>query len=157
MFEVTCYVIIMQTSTKVLYKYYLLNFKYYGFNQEMNYIYHIGLNQFTGFRYTVVYHAVVAAPLPWVSVHWLFQCTLECHWVTQCTLGCHWANKRILAGYTGTPLEKLIWNRPTLECHWRNLVETDRHWDATGEIITSAAYTGTPLGDCNSSHTPLHI
>ena len=39
---------------------------------------------------------------------------LEC----QCTLGYHWATQRILAGYTGTPLEKLSWIRP--------------HWDATG-------------------------
>ena len=41
---------------------------------------------------------------------------LECHWLTQCTLGYHWAYQRILAGYTGTPLEK-----------------TAPHWDATGE------------------------
>ena len=46
-------------------------------------------------------------PLPWASVHWLVQCTLECHWLTQCTLGYHWATQQILAGYTGTPLEKL--------------------------------------------------
>ena len=60
----------------------------------------------------------------------LIQCTLtgpvytgmplECHWLTQCTLGYHWATQPILAGYTGTPLEKLSWNRPTLRCHWRN-------------------------------------
>ena len=82
----------------------------------------------------------------WSSVH----CNatgmpLECHWLTQCTLGYHWATQQILAGYTGTPLEKLSWNSPTLECHWRNLVETAPHWDATGETLTFAAYTGTPL------------
>ena len=43
---------------------------------------------------------------------------LECHWLTQCTLGYHWVTQRILAGYTGTPLEKLSWNSPTLDCHW---------------------------------------
>ena len=95
-------------------------------------------------------------PLPWASVHWLVQCTLECHWLTQCTLGYHWATQRILAGCTGTPLEKLSWNSPTLECHWRNLVETAPHWDATGQ--TFAAYTGTPLeGLWQPRHAPTHI
>ena len=70
---------------------------------------------------------------------------LECHWLTQCTLGYHWAIQRILAGYTGTPLEKLSWNSPTLECHWRKLIETVPHWDATGEALAFAAYTGIPL------------
>ena len=68
----------------------------------------------------------VPYPLPWASV-----LPLECHWLTQCTLGYHWATQRILAGYTGTPLEKLSWNSP--------------HWNATGETLTFAAYTGTPL------------
>ena len=76
----------------------------------------------------------VCMPLPWASVHWLVQCTLEYHWLTQCTLGYHWATQRILAGYTGTPLEKLRLKqphtgmpleklsliRPTLGCHWKN-------------------------------------
>ena len=70
---------------------------------------------------------------------------LECHWLTQCTLEYHWATEWILAGYTGTPLEKLSWNSPTLECHWRNLIESAPHWDATGETLTFSAYTGTPL------------
>ena len=100
----------------------------------------------------------VCQPLPWASVHWLVQCTLECHWMTQCTLGYHWATQRILAGYTGTPLEKLSWNSPTLECHWRNLVESDPHWDATGETLTFAAYTGTPLeGLWQPAHALTHI
>ena len=47
--------------------------------------------------------------------------------------------------YTGMSLEKLSWNSPTLECQWGNLIETAPHWDATGETLTSAAYTGTPL------------
>ena len=79
---------------------------------------------------------------------------LERHWLTQCTLGYHWATQRILAGYTGTPLEKLSWNSPTLECHWRNLVESGPHWEATGETLTFAAYTGTPLeGLWQPTHT----
>ena len=78
---------------------------------------------------------------------------LECHWLTQCTLGYHWATQRILAGYTGTPLEKLSWNSPTLECHWRNFVESAPHWDATGETLTFAAYTETPLGGTVTAHT----
>ena len=97
------------------------------------------------------------SPLPWASVHWLVQWTLECHWLAQCTLGYHWATQRILAGYTGTPLEKLSWNSPTLECHWGNLVETALHWDATGETLTIAAYTGTPLqGLWQPTHAPTH-
>ena len=89
----------------------------------------------------------------------LSQCTLAgpvytgmplgCHWLTQCTLGYHWATQRILAGYTGTPLEKLSWNSPTLDCHWRNLVESAPHWDATGETLTFEAYTGGTV----TSHT----
>ena len=72
--------------------------------------------------------------------------------------GIHWATERILAGYTGTPLEKLSWNSPTLECHWRNLVESAPHWDATGETLTFAAYTGTPLeGLWQHTHAPTHI
>ena len=83
---------------------------------------------------------------------------LEYHWMTQCTLGYHWAIQRILAGYTGTPLKKLSWNSPTLECHWRNLVESGPHWDATGETLTFAAYTGTPLeGLWQPTHAPTHI
>ena len=72
--------------------------------------------------------------------------------LSQCTL----EHQRILAGYTGTPLEKLSWNSPTMECHWRNLVESTPHWDATGE--TFAAYTGTPLeGLWQPTHAPTHI
>ena len=83
---------------------------------------------------------------------------LECHWLTQCTLEYHWATQRILAGYTRTPLEKLSWNSPILECHWRNLVESTPHWDATGETLTFAAYTGTPLeGLWQPTHTRTHI
>ena len=83
---------------------------------------------------------------------------LECHWFTQRTLGYHWATQRILAGYIGTPLEKLSWNSPTLECHWRNLVESDPHWDANGETLTFAAYTGTPLkGLWQRTHALTHI
>ena len=83
---------------------------------------------------------------------------LECHWMTQCTLGHHWATQRILAGYTGTPLEKLSWNSPTLECHWRNLVESGPHWDAPGETLIFAAYTGTPLEELwQPTHAPTHV
>ena len=83
---------------------------------------------------------------------------LECHWLIQCTLGYHWATQRILAAYTGTPLEKLSWNSPTLESHWRNLVDSAPYRDATGETLTFAAYTGTPLeGLWQPTHAPTHI
>ena len=62
---------------------------------------------------------------------------LECHWLTQCTLGYHWATKRILAGYTGTPLEKLSWNHPTLGCHWRNSSFCCLHWHTTAGTVTA--------------------
>ena len=68
---------------------------------------------------------------------------LECHWLIQSTLGYHWATQRILAGYTGTPLEKLSWNSP--------------HWNATGQTLAFAAYTGTPLeGLWQPTHAPTH-
>ena len=78
-------------------------------------------------------------PLPSASAHWLVQCTLECHWLTQCTLGYRWATQRILAGYTGTPLEKLSWIRPTLGCHWRNSNFCSLRWNTTGGTV--AAHT----------------
>ena len=50
------------------------------------------------------------------------------------------------------------WNSPTLECHWRNLVESAPYWGATGETLTFAAYTGTPLeGLWQPIHSPTHI
>ena len=104
-----------------------------------------------GLAYTFPYHEPVYTG--WSSVH--LNATGMPR-LTQCTLGYHWATQRILAGYTGTPLEKLSWNSPTLECHWRNLIATAPHWDATGE--TFAAYTGTPLdGLWQPTHAPTHI
>ena len=113
-------------------------------------------------------------PLPWASVHWLVQCTLECHWnatgwssvhwdttrrptnYLQGTLERHWkkivetaphwnatGDTLLIFAYTGTPVEKLSWDWSTLGCHWRN--------------SNFAAYTGTPLGEWNSPHTPRHI
>ena len=79
---------------------------------------------------------ILTFPLPWASVHWLVQCTLQCHWLTQCTLGYHWATQRIRAGYTGTPLEKLRWNSP----HWNATGETNfcsLHWNTTGGTVTA--------------------
>ena len=63
-------------------------------------------------------------PLPWASVHWLVQCTLECHWNATGWPSVHWDT-------TGPPSEYL---QGTLEHHWKNLVETAPHWNATGEI-----------------------
>ena len=90
----------------------------------------------------------------WSHTHTLSQCTLagpvytgmslECHWLTQCTLEYHWATQRILAGYTGTRLGKLSWNSP--------------HWNATGETLTFAGYTGTPReGLSQPTQAPTHI
>ena len=88
----------------------------------------------------------------------LSQCTLAGPVYTWMPLDCHWFTQRILAGYTGTPLEKLSWNSPTLERHWRNLVETAPHWDATEETLSFAAYTGTPLeGLWQLTHAPTHM
>ena len=73
--------------------------------------------------------------------------------LTQCTLGYHWATQRILAGYMGTPLEKLSWNSPTLECHWRNLVATAPHWDATGETFNFCSLHWNTTGWTVTAHT----
>ena len=73
--------------------------------------------------------------LPWASVHWLVQCTLECHWNATGWPSVHW-------DITGPPSQYL---QGTLEDRWRNLVEFASHWDANGETVTFAAYTGTPL------------
>ena len=74
-------------------------------------------------------------PLPWASVHWLVQCTLECHRNATGWPSVYWNT-------TGRPNEYL---QGTLEHHWKNLVETAPHWNATGETLNFAAYTGTPL------------
>ena len=87
-------------------------------------------------------------PLPWASVHWLVQFTLECHWNATGWSSVHWDT-------TGRPSEYL---QGTLEHHWKNLVETAPDWDATGETVTFAAYTGTPLeGLLQPTHAPTHI
>ena len=49
----------------------------------------------------------------WSSVHWNATDWPSVHWIT-----------------TGRPSEYL---QGTLEHHWKNLVETDPHWNATGE------------------------
>ena len=82
-------------------------------------------------------------PLPWASVHWLVQCTLECHWNAIGWPSVHWDT-------TGPTSEYL---QGILEHHWKNLVEFAPHWDATGETLTFAAYTGTPLEETVTAHT----
>ena len=77
----------------------------------------------------------------------LSQCTLvvpvytgmpmECHWLAQCTLGHHRETQRLLAGNTGTPLEKLNWNCPTFDCHWRNYEYCSLHWNTNGRTVTT--------------------
>ena len=88
----------------------------------------------------------------WSSVHWNATGWPSVHWDTtgrpsgclQGTLEHHW--------------KKLSWNSPTLECHWRNLIESAPRWDATGETLTFAAYTGTPLeGLWQPTHAPTYI
>ena len=77
--------------------------------------------------------AGISYPLPWASVHWLVQCTLECHWLTQCTLAYHWATQRILAGYTGYPaisggLGQKFWEAPQAQ-----------RWEWSYHLIWAAA------------------
>ena len=114
----------------------------------------ISLRLLVGIRLSIESYMIICNSEP-VHTLTLSQCTLagpvytvmplECHWLTQCTLGYHWPTQWILAGYTGTSLERLSSNSHTLECHWRNLVETAPHWDATGETLTFATCTETPL------------
>ena len=103
----------------------------------------------------------VWSPLPWASVHWLVQCTLECHCNATGLPSVHWDT-------TGRPNEYL---QGTLEHHWKNLVETAPHWNATGETWLKPHHTGMPLEklyllqptlehhrrDCDRPHTPQHI
>ena len=73
----------------------------------------------------------VAVPLPWASVQWLVQCTMECHWNATGWPSVHWDT-------TGPPSEYL---QGTLEHHWKKLVETAPHWNATGETKLNPAHT----------------
>ena len=91
--------------------------------------------QHTNADNSYAYRCIATATLPWASVHWLVQGTLECHWNVTGWPSVHWDT-------TGRPSEYL---QGTLEHHWKNLVETAPHWNATGETQTIAAYTGTPL------------
>ena len=79
-------------------------------------------------------------PLPWASVHWLVQCTLECHWNATGWPNVHWdtTGKTLLKqSHTGMPLEKLSWIHPTLGCHWRNSNFCSLHWNTTGGSVTA--------------------
>ena len=82
---------------------------------------------------------------------------LECHWLTQCTLGHHWVTRRILAGYTGTPLEKLTWNCPILECQWRNSDYCGLHWNTTGRNYNPPPPPPPPTHTHTHTHTEAHI
>ena len=62
-------------------------------------------------------------PLPWASVHWLVQCTLECQRNATGWPIVHWDTTRPPSEYF----------QGALEHHWKNLVETAPHWNATGE------------------------
>ena len=87
-------------------------------------------------RHMVSYYSIQWPPLPWASVHWLVQCTLESHWLTQCTLEHHWKNF-VKTTHTGMPLEKLSWIRPTLGSHWKNSNFCSQHWNTTGGTVTA--------------------
>ena len=87
------------------------------------------------------------SPLPWASVHWLVQRTLECHcnaigWPCVHCDNTGWPSE-YLQGYTGAPLEKLCWNCPTLEWHWRFSDYCSVHWNTTGGTIREHAHPGT--------------
>ena len=77
----------------------------------------------------------MTTPLPWASLHWLIQCTLECHWNATGWPSVHW-------NITGRPSEYL---QGTLEHHWKNLVEAAPHWNATRETKLNPPHTGKPL------------
>ena len=87
------------------------------------------------FEIIALYCTRTSLPLPWASVHWLVQCTLRCHWNATVWPSEHWVTKQILAGYTGTPLEKLSWSCP--------------HCNTTGKTLLQ------PMG-YNSPHTYTH-
>ena len=71
----------------------------------------------------VTYPVSISLPLPWASVHWLVQCTLEYH-----LNATDWPS--VHSDTTGRPSEYL---QGTLEHDLKNLVETAPHWNATGE------------------------
>ena len=52
----------------------------------------------------------VKRPLPWASVHWLVQCTLECHWNATGWPSVHWDP-------TGTPLADPVYTGIPLAGH----------------------------------------
>ena len=70
----------------------------------------------------------------WSSIHWT---TTARPLVGPVYTGIPLGDPANIAGYTGTPLEKLNWNCPTLECQWRNSDYCSLHWNTTGGIITA--------------------
>ena len=79
-------------------------------------------------------------PLPWATVHWLVQCTLESHWNAT-----GWPS--VLWDTIGQPIEyfkahwNTTWNYSTLESHWRNSDYCSLHWDTTGGTIIAHTQT----------------
>ena len=97
-------------------------------------------------------------PLPWASVHWLVQCTLECHWKATGWPSVHWdttGKTELKQPHTGMPLDKLSWIRPTLGCHWRNSNFWSLHWNTTGGSVTAHTRPDTYSQACRVASTPV--
>ena len=60
-----------------------------------------------------------------------------------------------IAGYTGTPLEKLSWNCPALECH-RRFDHCSLHWNTTGGTITAPHTPQAHIVKQSSIHASLN-
>ena len=93
-------------------------------------------------------------PLLWASVHWS-----NVHWnatgiplVDPKYTGIPLEIQRILARYTGTPLEKLSLNNSSLGCNWRNSKFCRLHWNTTGGTLTAPTHTQAEIVKQSSIH-----
>ena len=62
-------------------------------------------------------------------------------------LECHWNATGWPSVHCDTTGDTNKYLQGTKEQHWKNLADTGPHWNAVGETLTPAAYTGTPLVD----------
>ena len=76
------------------------------------------------FRSVLFRTTTMTTPLPWSSVHWLVQCTLEYHWTDRWT-----ALADAIIQWSSSGNLMLIWN--TLEDHWSHKytgMPLEPHW-----------------------------
>ena len=64
-------------------------------------------------------------PLPWASVHWLLQCTLECHWNATGWPSVQWRLK--------SPASR-VFTQSFIQAQIKENIKAPRHWPLSGKL-----------------------